>query len=306
MTGDEADDEPVRSENGLAKVEGALDLGFTSYWDSETHGQRDTAADGDSTQTMSTYTDTNGETIGGTTDDDKGDVKTEAWPDAATDPEELNDAQRAVIRAAVMNPEAKYTEINEAAGLADDYSKAYARVTLQGHWPEFVERRGNTGTETKLPNSDIEDVRRRVIFGESASEIADEYDCSKVLVGKKVRGVSGDDSDSDIPPLEWDNTEQKYVLPDGADVNLAEGVDGQVSEDEESEGQENPTDDEADTDSEEPTPTPPRELGSDERALILATIDAIQATTLNEETENAMDHLRGVVEASGGSSVGAD
>lgn len=73
----------------------------------------------------------NGTTVGGTTEDDYGDERTESLP-ATADPDEMSETQIQIVETSALHPEATTGEIAEIA----DCDQSYVSMTLSEHYPE--------------------------------------------------------------------------------------------------------------------------------------------------------------------------
>jgi len=144
-----------------------------------------------------------GETVDATNNED-GNMITIEWPDNATDPEELNEDQRNVIRIAARNPDIdNYVKIQEMAGL-ENKSSSYAREVLQAHWPERCSKiPGKSGV---LTDREVDKARIALNNGESVRWLADHFDVSEQTVRRAARGVLAYDGvDCKTPPLKYEN-----------------------------------------------------------------------------------------------------
>jgi hypothetical protein len=187
-------------------VEGEVDLGFTSYYDSDKHG--------------------NGTTVGGSSPDDDGDESTSTWPSAATPRSELNEDQIRVIEAAA-NPA---TDYESCGGLSRDVvphrSDGYANVVLTDHWPEKHDslkksvKDSSRTFERPEPNDAelIAEVRRRLVAGESLREIGNEVGLGRQRISQYAKGVdvAVPERDIDHPPVKWTHPENQWVIDDSA------------------------------------------------------------------------------------------
>jgi len=150
-----------------------------------------------------------GETVYATDPEEDGTMELDEWPENATDPRELNDDMRAVIMAAVRNPGIEHA--NQILELVDiDKSRGYPNWVLSEHWPEkhkkFARETDGVGFK-KISDSEIENIRKCALDGESAASIADDYGISPKNISGRLKGNIGDDSGSEIPPLRWDGNE---------------------------------------------------------------------------------------------------
>ena len=168
-----------------------------------------------------------GETVDIVDSDGGGQMQIDDWPEGATDPEKLNEDQRAVIMATVRNPGVKHA--SQIADLINiDKSRAYPNWVLSEHWPgkhKDIVGESSTDVRKKIPDGDIESVRRRALGGESIARIADDYDSHPSNVWDRVSGNTGDDSNSDIPPLVGDTGHgTSYKLPGGIIDSILENA----------------------------------------------------------------------------------
>jgi len=62
------------------------------------------------------------------------------------------------------------------------------------------------------PSNHIEYVRRELLFGASGTDLAEQFDVAPAEISRIANGRRGDDSDSDIPPVSWDDSAQRYVV----------------------------------------------------------------------------------------------
>jgi len=77
-----------------------------------------------------------GQTVGGTTDDDKGEIKTDTWPESAPPKDELKEDHIAVIEAAA-DPSREWNSMAElGAEVVPHRSRTYASDFLRRRWPE--------------------------------------------------------------------------------------------------------------------------------------------------------------------------
>jgi len=165
-----------------------------------------------------------GETIDAT-NDTNGTMKTIDWPDDATDPEELNEDQRDVIRAAARNPDIDtYAEIQDIAGV--DKNESYAANVLRNHWPDRHEKTDKRYGET-LSDRTADKMRIALLNGESTRWLRDHFDVSRSTVLNAVKGEGPyDDVECKTPPLrhttgdqtgEW-VTKDVYEMANDADT----------------------------------------------------------------------------------------
>lgn len=121
-------------------IEGEGDAGWTSYWDSDTHGQ----------------------TVAGTTDDDLGDVVTEFLPDEI-DLTDATDLQAEILKAFFANPIASQAKIAEVADCTGPSVKnTLDKFKIEPNWAERARERGDEGIARRLaadtePETETED-----------------------------------------------------------------------------------------------------------------------------------------------------
>jgi hypothetical protein len=139
-----------------------------------------------------------GETVDATNNED-GNMITIEWPDNATDPEELNEDQRNVIRIAARNPDIdNYNKIQKMADV--DKNESYAAWVLREHWPERHVRKGY-GT-LALSNREVDKTRIALNNGETVSWLSDHFDVTKQTVRRAAKGSQAYNSvDCKTPPL---------------------------------------------------------------------------------------------------------
>jgi len=151
-----------------------------------------------------------GETVEAT-DAEDGNMITIEWPDNATDPEELNNDQIAVIRAAARNPDVEnYAKIDDIAGV--DKSESYSSTVLRIHWPE----RHNPKSRGKKSLSDRQVDKARIALnnGESKNWVADHFNVSEETVRRAAQGERYyEDVDCKTPELEVNNGEWSVKKP---------------------------------------------------------------------------------------------
>ena len=155
-----------------------------------------------------------GETVGATTDDDLGDERTEAWPATATDRDELNADQIAVIEAAA-DPAREYDSLRELnSAVTPEHAADYAARVLRLHWPEGNRSVGDHSRKraSEIGRDDIETIRTRLLEGADQAEIADEFGISKSGVGCYARGNSEwiNEEALETPPVKYDHSAQQY------------------------------------------------------------------------------------------------
>lgn len=151
-----------------------------------------------------------GETVAvGTEDDDLGKHMTVDWRDKIdSDPDDLNEKYKKILATVARNPDKKATEIAEMLEL-DQSATVYNAVKI--HWQDNYESiKADENSRSKIPNEKIEQIRKRALSGETAAEIASELGRTADAVRKRIRGDVGDDSESDIPPLKYNQKKQRY------------------------------------------------------------------------------------------------
>lgn len=171
-----------------------------------------------------------GETIDAT-NDTNGTMKTIDWPDDATDPEELNEDQRDVIRAAARNPDIdNYAKIQEMADV--DKAESYAAYTLRTHWPERYTR--TKEPSPVLSDREVDKVRIALLNGETTRWLSDHFDVSQEAILRAARGgVVYNDVECKTPPLkhttgnqggEW-VTKEMYEMTNNTDNDIEADAD---------------------------------------------------------------------------------
>lgn len=130
------------SENstGNIAIDGAIDAGWTSYYDADKHG----------TKTMS-ETESTGETVSGTSPDDFGEITTDNWP-SHIDPSDVGtDLRKHVIEIAAMHQGKSQRQLADIAGC----SSGLVSNTLREHWPDHPTVGGySRPSATDVPSSD--------------------------------------------------------------------------------------------------------------------------------------------------------
>jgi len=194
----------------------------------------------------------NGKTVGGTTDDDKGEIKTDSWPESAPPKEELNEDQIAVVEA-VADPTREWDCMAEICEeVVPDMSDSYVACFLNRSWPEGREKVLEDGSDTNeehvckecgkkfenrtsltahkatcnnrrtgkdMPAKEIERIRRGLLDGASTTELSEKFDISKKQVRRLAQGKYDyiPEDDISLPPLTspGPGSNPKYALPDG-------------------------------------------------------------------------------------------
>ena len=159
----------------------------------------------------------NGETIDATTEDDKGTMTTEDWPEGATPKEELNEDQIAVIKTAAKHPNVNSPkQLTELSGV--DRSRTYAHSVIKNHW----ENRYWVNKTSKEVSNPVYKMRSMALNGKNTEEIASELGTYKHKVQDAVNGV-GDfkDVECDIPRLTYRGSggHGKWVIDNGKDAS---------------------------------------------------------------------------------------
>ena len=159
----------------------------------------------------------NGETIHATTEDDKGNMTTEDWPEGATPKEELNEDQIAVIKTAAKHPNVNSPkQLTEMSGV--DRTRSYAQFVIRHHW----KNRYWLNEEAKEVLNPVYKMRSMALNGKNTEEIASELGTYKHKVQDAVNGV-GDfkDVECDIPRLTYRGSggHGKWVIDNGKDAS---------------------------------------------------------------------------------------
>lgn len=193
-----------------------------------------------------------GKTVSGTTDDDKGEIKTDSWPESAPPKEELNEDQIAVVEA-VADPTREWDSMAELGReVVPDKSYNYAACFLRKRWPEgrtkvIQDSSSDTGEEytcgrcgktfnqkTSLTAhkgschshasrgksaEEIEKMRQGLLDGITTSELSGKFNISKKQVRRLAKGEYDyiPEDDIGLPPLVSPGPGQnpQYSLPDG-------------------------------------------------------------------------------------------
>jgi len=160
-----------------------------------------------------------GETLDAYTSEGEGKLMTDDWAENATDREKLTEKEKAIIVAAANHP-----DVNSATKLAElaseDVSKGYPNNVLRRHWPD---RYWGETYDEQIDTSDIdvEETRRRLLNGGSLRQIAAEKSMGRRRLSFIVRGVGQHDiPDCDVPPLEYNPDNKRWVCPDGCDEDV--------------------------------------------------------------------------------------
>jgi len=193
----------------------------------------------------------NGKTVGGTTDDDKGEIKTDSWPESAPPKDELNEDQIAVVEA-VADPTREWESMAELGRkVVPDKSYNYAACFLRKRWPEgrikviqdssgtdeeytcgrcgktfnqktsLTAHKGSCHSRAGRGKSaeEIEKMRRALLDGITTSELSDKFNVSKKQVRRLAKGDYDyiPEDDIGLPPLVSPGPGQnpQYSLPDG-------------------------------------------------------------------------------------------
>lgn len=170
-----------------------------------------------------------GQTVGGTTDDDKGEIKTDNWPEAAPPRDELKEDYIAVIEA-VADPTQEWESIQEVQRqVVPHRANNYAGEVLRKYCPEGHKRvkTDDHGCE-RIDHSkqDVRDIRQRLINGESKRQIAEDYDCWQQIISNAAKGERGPDVDNP-PALNYDPSSHGWHIDGGGDsqATLSDGAD---------------------------------------------------------------------------------
>jgi len=190
-----------------------------------------------------------GQTVGGTTDDDKGEVKTDSWPESAPPKDELNEDRVAVVEA-VADPTREWDSMAEMSReVVPHRSDNYVACFLNQRWPEghakIIEDGRDGGYTCKACDKtfnrktsltahkascksrpsqhksaeEIEEMRQALLDGITTSELSDRFDISKKQVRRLTQGKYDyiPEDDIDLPPLvsPGRGPNSQYKLPDG-------------------------------------------------------------------------------------------
>lgn len=158
-----------------------------------------------------------GETLDAYDSDGDGEIMTTDWPENATDPEELNENQKKMILTAARYPSVNDREkLLELSGL--DLSVHHPNYTLREHWPE---RYWNEGSSEDSVNAEtVDDIRQRLLDGESLNQLVKEYPFSQARLSRLVKGEAEDMPDCDTPPVTYlHNSEQRWVTAESDEPN---------------------------------------------------------------------------------------
>lgn len=158
-----------------------------------------------------------GETLDAYNSDGDGEIMTIDWPENATDPEELNDKQRAMILTTVKYPNVDSpTQLVDLSGL--DVHPSYPQNVLEAHWPERFWGANNSEQSDNV-GIDPDELRQRLLDGSSLNKLVKEYPVSQARLSRLVRGTADDMPDCDIPPLTYlDNSEQEWVIEESKET----------------------------------------------------------------------------------------
>jgi len=153
-------------------------------------------------------------------------MKTIDWPDDATDPEELNEDQREVIRAAARNPDIDtYSKIQEIAGV--DKNDSYAANVLRNHWPDRYEK--ERSYNKSLSDRTVDKIRIALLNGESTRWLESHFDAARSTFLNAAKGEGlYENAECKTPPLrhttgdntgEW-KTKEVYDMANDNDTNV--------------------------------------------------------------------------------------
>lgn len=191
---------------GNVEIDGQVDGRFTSYYDADKHGAA-----------------AKGETVAGTTADDEGEVTMDHWPSAVdADPEDLTETQERIIRAAARYPDAHPNDLADAA----DCHRVTVYSALREKWPERYDQLtastpslGESGFESGLSEREVRDLRRRLLDGETARDLTDEFGVNRTVLADYAAGRKIVNPDYP-PPLEYDKSRQEWQPVDGEDDTI--------------------------------------------------------------------------------------
>jgi len=179
-----------------------------------------------------TYThlsETNGETVAGTSADDKGEVSTDTWPDAAPPRDELTDDEIAVIEAAA-DPTNEWNTVQELKRqVVPDRYRDYAGKVLREYYPEGHKRiKGidEPSNKVNLSEQEIKAFRRRLLNGETTHQVAEDHNIWKQIVSEAARGERGP-SVNEPPALTYERGGREWYIDDSEDAQatLSDGAD---------------------------------------------------------------------------------
>jgi len=146
-----------------------------------------------------------GETVGGTSEDDEGNVTTDNWPSAAPPRDELNEDYVKVIEAAADPARSWDSVMALAKDVVPNRAGTYANTVLSVHWPEkYQEMKDDRSTvhndqnRAALAPDEVVAARERVLDGEIPSEVVREYPVKVPTLRHYLRGKKAVDPDS--PP----------------------------------------------------------------------------------------------------------
>jgi hypothetical protein len=177
---------------------------------------------------------TNGETVAGTTDDDNGEVSTDTWPDAAPPRDELSEDQIAVIEA-VADPTNEWDSVQEVRRQTVPHRASnYAYRVLRHSYPEGykrvrVDNRGSKKID--LSEQDVRDIRHRLLNGETTRQVAEDYNIWKQIVSEAARGERGPSVD-EPPVLSYERGGREWYIDDSEDPQAALSDDTDTSDNE--------------------------------------------------------------------------
>lgn len=174
-----------------------------------------TPADPDSEQTQTTIgADKNGKTVSVTSPDNFGEIKTECWPSHIDPSEVKSNRRRQIIQTAAMHR--NWTQVQIARYVGS--SSGYVSETLKEHWPDHPSR--NSDAAPSVPDDQIpsistgeaDDIRERLLNGESGSRLAEEYDVSAHTISKVARGGGCYADGPSHPPVRYDASAREYTI----------------------------------------------------------------------------------------------
>jgi len=86
-----------------------------------------------------------------------------------------------------------------------------------------IESRSNSESGNEQPaegDISVEELRRRALNGENAQSISENVDLSDRTISKRLSGNARyDDPNSNIPPLEYDHSNERWKMPEGGENN---------------------------------------------------------------------------------------
>jgi hypothetical protein len=176
-----------------------------------------------------------GKTVGGSSPDDNGTMKTDFWPSEAPPRRELNEDQIKVIEAAA-NPSQSFETLHDLAErVVPNKSSSYPSYVLRKKWPAGHEKivgrpnegggdRGGAEVDDEGENAEsadiesrIDQVRRRLLDGETTRGVAGDYECSKAKVLRVAKGDHTAGQNTTTAPLNWDEDRRKWVRAETPD-----------------------------------------------------------------------------------------